>query len=527
MVESLAVGPPWQAQLYVAQRAVTQANWPLFEQAAQALLFQFGNQTQALLDLVSLLLQSGQLSRAEALLHWCHQLEPTLQSPLLNLANLWLQSLRQAEAFKLYEQLELSSNLLMALGYQRSLPASASRHWAQRWAAQLPPARPAQIDFSASSQLRLGFLSADLCQHPVGLFLLPLVEQLISQHPQIQLVFYDNSPRCDWLSQKLQACGLWRRVHDLIDDELAAQIRADQLWALIELGGHTGRNRLTVLLQRPAPRQFSWLGYWATTGLADVFDGVLLDPLLVPPGLPDESSFVEPLLHLPQGRWCYRPVPWMPDPVDPPCLARGWLTFGSFNSAAKLNHQVLRCWAAVLKAVPGSRLLLKNYQLHDTGLRQRLCHLFAANGVDPARLELQGPCFHADLLVAYSQVDIALDPFPFNGGLTSCEALWLGLPLVSLAGGDHAAVMAARQGMAMLQLIGRPEWIANNEVQYVAIAAALAADLPALQQLRCEQRARLQASPLCDELGFTRSFLVAIGLQPLVLEQEPCLPIRK
>ena len=105
------------------------------------------------------------------------------------------------------------------------------------------------------------------------------------------------------------------------------------------------------------PRQFSWLGYWATTGLAEVLDGVLVDPLLVPPGSPEACSFVEPLLRLPQGRWCYRPVPWMPDPVDPPCLARGWLTFGSFNSATKLNIQVLQCSAAVLKAVPGSRLV--------------------------------------------------------------------------------------------------------------------------------------------------------------------------
>ena len=118
-------------------------------------------------------------------------------------------------------------------------------------------------------------------------------------------------------------------------------------------------------------------------------------------------------------------------------------------------------------------------------------------------------------------MDIALDPFPFNGGLTSCEALWLGLPLVSLAGEDRAAVMAARQGMAMLQLIGRPEWIAENEAQYVAIAAALAADLPALQQLRYEQRARIQASPLCDEPAFTRAFLTAIGFQTLALEPNP------
>lgn len=518
MAEVLPSGKPWQPQLQGAQLAAAQANWSLFDLAAQALLRQFGNQPQALQDLAALMLNTGQLSAAEALLHWCHQLEPCSHAPLLNLANLWLQSLRHAQALALYAQLNHSSNLLMALGYQVGQPAAAARHWARRWAAEQLPACsvcPTEPSSPHTTPLRLGFLSADLCQHPVGLFLWPLVEQLASQHPQIQLVFYDNSPRSDWLSQHLQACGLWRRIHELSDDQLAAQIRADELWALIELGGHTARNRLPVLLRRAAPRQFSWLGYWATTGLAEVLDGVLVDSLLVPPGSAEQDSFDEPLCFLAQGRWCYRPVPWMPDVVDPPCLARRWVTFGSFNSAAKLNQQVLHCWAAVLKAVPGSRLLLKNYQLQDAGLRQRLGQMFAAQGVDPARLILEGPCFHAELLAAYSQVDIALDPFPFNGGLTSCEALWQGLPLVSLAGEDQAAVMASRQGLAMLQLIGRPEWIAVHEDQYVALAVSLASDPTALRELRHGQRARIQASPLCDELAFTRAFLAAIGLQPM------------
>lgn len=512
VAEALLNQPPWQPQLQGAQRAAAQANNLLFEACTDALLRRWGNHPQALLDLAAVLLQAGALSRCEALLHWCHQLEPHSQKPLLNLANLWLQTLRQAQALELYAQLEPSSNLLMALGYQEQQPAVATRQWAERWAQlQCSPRSPTSglAQSPPSGLLRLGFLSADFCQHPVGLFLLPLAEQLAAQ-PQIQLCFYDNSPRTDWLTECLQACGSWHRTQGHSDAQVADQIRADQLSVLIDLGGHTARSRLPVLLQRPAPVQLSWLGYWATTGLAGVVDGVLADPLVVPPASPEERSFSEPVLRFPQCRWCFRPVPWMPAVVDPPCVESGWVTFGSFNSSAKLNHRLLRCWAGVLMAVPDSRLLLRNYQLQDFGLQQQIRQAFIDLGVNPRRLELQGPCFHAELLAAYSQVDIALDPFPFNGGLTSCEALWLGLPLVTLAGTDQAAVMAARQGLALLQQIGRPEWIATSEAHYIAIAAKLAADPLALQEIRRQQRARMQASSLCDASGFAAAFLKVV-----------------
>jgi len=515
MDESPAIAPAWQTHLCGAQLAASQGNFSSFVKSVQVFLYAFGNHPFALLDLAALLIQVGELSRAEDLLHWIHQLVPTHQVSLINLAGLWLQTLRHAQAFALYEQLGITSNLLMALGYQNKRSASTARQMALRWAYELPAARhvfqhPRQV--APSVPLRLGFLSADFCQHPVGLFLLPLVEQLRSQYPQLQLVFYDNSPRSDWLTLRLRLCGLWRTVQFLNLEQLGSLIESDGLWGLIDLGGHTAGNRLPVLQLKPAPRQFSWLGYWATTGFTDVLDAVLVDPLVVPPGSLEERSFVEPIRRFPQSRWCYRPVPWMPEPQDPPCLTRGFVTFGSFNNAAKFNLPLLICWAALLNAVPGSRLLLRNYQFKDVGFQKVVTELFAAQGVSPSSLELQGPCFHADLLAAYSQVDIALDPFPFNGGLTSCEALWLGLPLVTLAAEDHAAVMAARQGLAMLHLIGRPEWIATSEAEYVAIAAELAADHKALHHIRHHQRAHIMASPLCDERGFANAFLDVLGV---------------
>lgn len=512
---------PWQVALSQAQQAAATAQWLIVDQAIDQLLAQWANNSDALLDISSLLLPIGELSKAENILQWCHQLQPQAQAPLQNLANTWLQSLRQQQALDLYfalaeqqpKALQPLSNALMALAYTTHQSAQASRqlalHWAQTLLSNVQPLKLEQTrKLKAGQTMRLGFLSADLCQHPVGLFLLPLAEALAARSG-VELWFYSNGARHDWLSEQLERCGHWISVHGLSDQALAAKIRSDQLTVLVELGGHTGGSRLAVLLQRPAPLQLSWLGYWATTGLAT--DGVLVDPLHVPPGSAEAASFVEPLRWLPTTRWVYRPVPWMPEVVEPPCLRQGWITFGCFNSAAKWNGQLLRCWAAVLKAVPGSRLRLKNYQLRDMGLRHRLLSLIAAEGVAPERLELEGPSFHQNLLATYGEIDIALDCFPFNGGLTSCEALWLGVPLVSLAGHDQAAVMAARQGLALLELIGRPEWIASSTAMYVSTAAKLASNPDELHAMRQSQRQLMRMSALCDEQAFADAWLYAIN----------------
>ncbi len=176
----------------------------------------------------------------------------------------------------------------------------------------------------------------------MGLFLWPLVEQL-SQEPGLELVFHGNQPREDWLSEQLRRTGRWRVIRGLSDVEVAETIRADQFSILVDLSGHTAGNRLPVLLHRPAPVQWSWLGYWATTGLPNAVDAVLVDRHVVPAHSEEEQSFVEPLLFLPHSRWCYRPVPWMPALTEPPCLSRGWITFGCLNSSAKLHPELLAC----------------------------------------------------------------------------------------------------------------------------------------------------------------------------------------
>ena len=304
--------PPWHNTLKCIQHAASTAAFEELEAALEALLRGWANNPAAVLDVAALLLQIGHLSRVEELLIWCHQLNPQSHGPLLNLASLWLQTLRQEQSLALYRQLPPSSNYLMALAYQTDATANLALAEARAWFAEIQPQPPRlpppPFKRLTDAPLRLGFLSADLCQHPVGLLLLPLVLAL-SGRSDLELFFYDNSLRSDWLSHILQAYGTWRSVVAAADPQVARQIQSDQLDVLIELGGHTARSRLAVLALRPAPLQLSWLGYWASTGMTTAVDGVLVDSLVVPPGSPEAASFCEPLLQMANGRWCYQPVP--------------------------------------------------------------------------------------------------------------------------------------------------------------------------------------------------------------------------
>jgi protein O-GlcNAc transferase len=267
---------------------------------------------------------------------------------------------------------------------------------------------------------------------------------------------------------------------------------------LVDLSGHTAGSRLSVFAHRPAPVQVSWLGYFATTGLS-YLDAVLLDDWHAPAGT--EDQFVEPIIRLPSGRLCFQPVPWAPAVGPLPSLQTGYITFGCFNNMAKLNAGVFDVWAQVLAAVPDSRLVLKWRTLVDEPLCESIREAFASRGIDPARLELRAASFHAGLLKEYADIDIALDPFPFTGGLTSCEALWMGVPVITWPQGR----VASRQTFALLSVIGLPELAAHDADDYVRLAQALASDQNRLLRLRSGLRARMQASPLMDVTGFTRT----------------------
>jgi protein O-GlcNAc transferase len=274
--------------------------------------------------------------------------------------------------------------------------------------------------FHADRTLRVGFVSPDFCQHTVGLLVKDTLKEF--NRSRVEPILYNAGAVNDWVTEELRSSLTLRDVSSLDDAALATLIKQDAIDVLVDLSGHTAGSRLTVFVYQPAPVQVSWLGYFATTGL-DTMDAVLLDPVHAPPGT--ESQFVEAIVRLPHTRWCYQPVPFAPTVAPLPADLNGFITFGSFNNTAKYHPAVHDLWASLLLLVPNSRLILKWRTFHDEAFAASVLAQYTAKGIDASRVEFRGPSFHAQLLEQYGDVDIALDPFPFSGGLTSCEALWL------------------------------------------------------------------------------------------------------
>ncbi|QRX84523.1 glycosyltransferase [Glaciimonas sp. PAMC28666] len=485
----------------------------------QQIIAAYEHHPDALLRVGELLLSFGFLSAARACFKDACQRSPADVRPVVNLANLAREAGDHAECRRLTTALlahlpdhpVIRRNALASLEYdaavsaaERLAHATAWGEWAVAKAGGLR-ARPdlSALESEASSQgrpLRVGYISADFCQHTVGLF----VKDVLAAHrpENVQAFAYHAGRGNDWVTSAIRTACSWRDAAALDDIALAALIRADAIDVLVDLSGHTGGSRLTVFAHRAAPVQVSWLGYFATTGLA-VTDAVLLDEWHAPAGT--EAQFVEPIVRLPGGRFCYVPVPFAPPLVAPlPCLANGYITFGCFNNTAKLNAGVYALWAKLLHAVPTARLVLKWRTFHDAALCQSVRAIFAAHGIAPERIDLRVASFHADMLTEYADIDIALDPFPFSGGLTSCEALWSGVPVVTWP----QSQVVSRQTFAFLSAIGLPELAAqgpDGADEYLRIAVALAEDRPRLQALREGLRERMRRSRLCDVTAFTRT----------------------
>jgi predicted O-linked N-acetylglucosamine transferase (SPINDLY family) len=348
-------------------------------------------------------------------------------------------------------------------------------------------------------RLRLGFVSPDLAQHPVGCFLVRVLENLSRE--QHETTCYSDRTVKDALTHRLQAAATqWRDVFGMNDDRLAEQIRADGIDILFDLAGHTGHNRLLVFARKPAPIQVTWAGYVGTTGLK-AMDYLLADHYEVPPGA--ERHYQEQVLRMPEGYVCYDPPIDAPPVATLPALDRGAATLGCFNNPAKVTLQAIEVWAEILRQLPGARLVLK-YKGWDNGsVARRFTEMFVAQGIDPGRLELLGASPHAELLAEYNRIDLALDPFPYSGGLTTCEALWMGVPVVTCPG----ETFAGRHSLSHLTNVGLTETIAGDLDEYVKLAVALAGDLPRLAMLRAGLRERMAASPLCDGKRFANNLV--------------------
>jgi predicted O-linked N-acetylglucosamine transferase (SPINDLY family) len=399
------------------------------------------------------------------------------------------------------------SNLLMSEQYCTGVTldslARAHTEWDRRHAAHfLESGRPWHLDRDPERPLRLGFVSSDFRTHPVGFFLAPVLENLGAH--SCAVVCYDNGSDPDDLTRRLAAAAVeWRDVSRLGDDALADHIGEDRIDLLFDLSGHTEGNRLLAFAQRPAPIQIAWIGYPGTTGMAAI-DYLIADRYQVPPG--SEAHYRETMLRMPDSSVCFDPPVEAPAVGPLPALTKGYVTFGSFNSLAKLTPEVIAVWAEIMRRVPDSRLLMITRGLGGVRTRDRIHAAFAADGVDPLRVELHGKIPRSDLFAAYNTMDVALDPFPYSGGMTTCEALWMGVPVVTAPG----ETMAGRHSFSHLSNIALTETIATDRRDYIERAVRLAVDLRHLFALRAGLRDQMLRSPLCDGEGFARHFMALL-----------------
>ncbi len=374
-----------------------------------------------------------------------------------------------------------------------------ARRWAELTRQGTGHVQRAQGAGDPDQRLRVGYCSGDFRFHAVANFLMPILAQ--HDRSEFEIFAYSNVDRPDPVTERIRSlCAGWVDISGLGDDDAAARVAADRIDILVDLSGFTSGERLEIFRRRPAPVQLTWLGFPGTTGL-DCFDARITDAWADPPDLTD-AHFTETLVRLPGGFIAYRPISAPPaHALVPPCSASGVVTFGSFNTAAKIGASALRLWAKVLDAVPNSRLVLKAFQYEDPLVVEDLRRLVRAAGIPAARVELLAPIAdHATHLSAYDGIDIALDSFPYHGTTTTCEALLMGVPVVTLAGTTHAS----RVGVSLLTRLGRPDFIARDEYEFVAICARLADDAPGLAVLRRSLRGELMASALCDAASVTR-----------------------
>jgi len=458
---------------------------------------------EAWLNLGSLLTDRVRFAEAERALREAVRLHAGSANAAFNLAILLHKMGRIEEALAEVDRcLSLAPDMLEAqrerlnilLYAESSTPQSifdAHRALGQRIESGVVP-----IDHGSgtSRKLRIGYISPDLRSHAVSNFFVPIIAA--HDRDAVEVFCYAEVPVEDEVSRVIRSHAQgWFTTCGIGDDDVARRIAADRIDVLVDLAGHSNGNRLGVLARRPAKAQGTWIGYPATTGM-DCVDFRITDAIADPPGLSDALN-TERLVRLDPVFLCFAGPPDAPEPDPSPCLSAGHVTFGSFNNIMKLSPSVVATWSRILAAVPGSRLLLKSSSAIDQAATDALLARFAAQGVAPGRVRCEPKSrMLADHYRLYGQVDIALDPFPYNGTTTTCEAMWMGLPVIALMGvaGRHAARVSA----SLLRSAGLNELVAASEDEYVRIAARLAADHDMLARLRSGMRARLLGSPLMN-----------------------------
>ena len=463
-----------------------------------------------------ILLEQQALRAAETSLRKALSIAPKHSGALLALSSVLVKLSVHEEAEHLIRRLiklepdnaQAYSTLLFLLNYRNTSASGEAKALAVRYGKLLTRQVGRQYKTwhcdPQPTRLRIGIVSADLYNHPVGYFLEGLLRAL--DPTRVEVIAYSNRPgyKNDAASARLQSyCSAWKTIHSLDDAAAAALIHADGIHILLDLAGHTGDSRLPLFAYKPAPIQAAWLGYFATTGVEQM-DYLIGDPNVCPPA--EAAHFTETIWRMPETYLCFTP-PDADIAINAlPALANGYITFGCFNNVGKLNEVVIRTWSQILQQTPGSRLLLKARQLGDVDVCTHLRERFAAHGITGERLVLEGPTVRKDYLQAYQRLDIVLDPFPYPGGTTTVEALWMSVPVLTLRGNT----MLSHAGENILSNVGLPEWIADDVDDYIIKAAAHAANLDGLTALRTRLRAQALASPMFDAARFAHHFADAL-----------------
>lgn len=463
-------------------------------------------------NLSNALREDGQIDQAIAAAQQAIALKPGFAEAFGNLGFALTLNGQIEEALAAYRRaIELNpgnadaqSNYLMTLHYHPDFDAGAIAREHARWEEQ--HARPLTKwivphtnDRDPDRRLRIGYVSPDFHNHPVGRFLEPLLANHDRQ--SFEIFAYSQGSVADAITRRLRS-GIdgWRDIAALSDSRLADLIRWDRIDILVDLTLHAARNRLLTFARKPAPIQVTWLAYPGSTGLKTV-DYRLSDPYLDPVGIA-ESIYSERTFRLPDSYWCYLPHNTASDVGALPVLAKGRITFGCLNNFFKVSEPTLNAWVRILQAVPSSQLLL---HAPRGSSRQRLQAQFQNAGIDPQRLQFTFRVPLSDYFRLYDQIDIALDTFPFAGGTTTCDALWMGAPVVSLLG----KTAMGRGGFSILSNIGLPELVASSVEDYIQLATTLSQDVPRLTELRANLRQKMQQSPLTDAPRFAHGIEAA------------------
>ena len=403
--------------------------------------------------------------------------------------------------------IEAHSNLLLALHYSSALTVediyNEHLNWAENHAVHPSNVIPFKNNKDPEKRLKLGYVSPDFRKHSVAYYMEPILTH--HDKEQFEMYCFSSVISPDETTEHMKSLvHHWIQIVGLSDEEIVAQIRRSRINILVDLAGHTANNSMRVFAQKPAPVQVSYLGYPNTTGLATI-DYRLTDTYADPPGN-SEEWYTEQLARLNPTAWCYRPMGNPPIVSELPSREKGYTTFGSFNTFPKLNEKVLKMWGELLSKESEARLFLKAKSFADLSVQKRVMEHFRAFGISEERILLRPQeTLYNQHLELYNEIDIALDPFPYHGTTTTCEAMYMGVPVVTLEG----EVSHSRVGVSLLNQVGLEHLIANTSEEYVRIASTLAYDLDALAELRKSLRSRMEKSPLMDEVGFTKGLEAA------------------